>query len=164
MTISILILTIGIPGSGKSTWVQQYYKTHAAITIFSSDDIRDELNEQNVDEVTKGLHSPMIHDEIRKRIKKLLASPPPSGMMGWEIVVDATNTDIEEWRKYRELGTNLMFAKVFDVTPEEAKFRISRRNRKVPEYVIDEKYEELKKNKPYMQFFFNMIDYHESLF
>ena len=158
MPVSILILTVGIPGSGKSTWVQEYYKNHRAITVFSSDAIRDELNEQDVDEITKGLHSPMIHDEIRTRIQKLLTTEPPTGMMGWEIIVDATNTDIEEWRKYKELGTTLMCCKLFEISPEEAKFRISRRNRKVPDYVVDEKYEELERNKKYIPFFFNITD------
>ena len=36
---SILKLTIGAPGSGKSTWVREYKKTHPLTYVISTDEI-----------------------------------------------------------------------------------------------------------------------------
>ena len=152
---SILILTIGIPGSGKSTWTKEYQKQHPLTYIVSTDAIREELmGTRRVDDASK---SPMIHEEARKRVKQILDDPNSQGGLGPEIIVDSTNVDVEEWAAYRKLNPSIMLAKVFDISVSEAMERQNERGFIVPQEVVQWKYDSLQKYKPYMQFFFNMI-------
>jgi predicted kinase len=160
MTFSHLILTVGIPGSGKTTWVKNFKRTHGGMVFLSSDEIRDEFGEYDYDEQTVGKRSPLVHEEIRRLIKEKMNSPPPTGSMGWEFVVDATNTEESEWKKFKEMGFTLMSAHVFECDVEEAKRRNKTRKQKVPEYVIDDKFRELEENRPHLPLYFHYINVH----
>lgn len=159
MRFSILILTIGIPGSGKTTWVQEYVKEHPYTKVVSSDSVRKEKTgiEDSIDD--PGFNN-MIHDEARKKVKEILENPLNYGGnagMGPVIIVDSTNVDVEEWIKYRELGPSIMIAKVFEIDPEEAMKRQSGRERQVPKRVLDDKWKKLTFTKQFIPSFFNMI-------
>ena len=88
----ILYLTIGIPGSGKSRWVKKFVEDqhHRNIHVISSDALRREIlgDDQNVN---VSQHA-MIHDEERKRIKKLLSDPSLTSPV-IDIIIDATNCE-----------------------------------------------------------------------
>ena len=155
---SILILTIGAPGSGKSTWVSSYKKSHPCAHVISSDEIRKELTgtEQCIDPS----FSPKIHEEVRRRVKKIIDDPASYGGnngLGPEIIVDSTNCELEEWKAFYLLGATIRIAKIFDVIPEECEKRIKLRDRKVPLTVIESKYDSFKKNQYSLPFFFNLI-------
>ena len=134
MDYSVLILTIGIPGCGKTTWVNEYLKKYPNGTyIISTDAIRLELlgNEQCVDPS----HNPMMYEEARKRAKEIIDNRTEivKKIGTWPvIIIDSTNVDMEEWFAYKQLGSSLMLAKVFDVEPQEALKRMENRERKVP--------------------------------
>lgn len=151
---SILILTIGIPSSGKTSWVKEYLKTHPLTRVISTDDLRKELTgfEQCVDPS----QNEWIHNTARERVKEILKNKNFFGL-GPEIIVDSTNVDVEEWLKYKELGATVILAKVFDITPEQALTFQQNRERKVPLNIIQDKWNALQKNKKYLPLIFNMI-------
>ena len=159
MRVSTIILTIGIPGAGKTTWVQDYVSAHHAVHVVSSDEIRKELTGTVVCDPRQ---SPAIHDEARRRVKDILDNPEKyghTGCAGPVIIVDSTNVELEEWIKYRDLHPTLFLAKIFDVTPAEAMARQAMRveNRIVPQDVVEKKWKQLQENKKYIPFIFNMI-------
>ena len=155
MKFSKLILTIGIPGSGKTTWVKKYMKKHPLTYIISTDDIRRELTgtEQCVDPS----QNDMIHNEARKRVKAILEDPNSKGGLGPEIIVDSTNVSVGEWRKYKELGPSIMLAKIFNITPEQAMINQLGRERKVPFEILQMKHRQFQESKPFLTLYFNMI-------
>ncbi len=157
--LSILILTIGIPGAGKTSWVRNYISRHHAAHVVSTDAIREELTGTRVCDPTQ---SQQIHEEARRRVKDMLDFPEKYGCSenyGPEIIVDSTNVELEEWRKYRELGPSLMYAKIFDVPPDVAMaHQILGRDKEhiVPKEVLELKWQQLQSNKQYIPHFFNL--------
>lgn len=157
---SILILTIGIPGSGKTTWVQKYKKTHPLTFVISTDVIRKELT--GIEQCIDPSQNNMIHEEARRRAKQILDDPKNyDGRcgMGPEIIIDSTNTDIDEWIKYKNLNPSAIVAKIFDVNPQQAMDRQRNRERQVPLEILTLKWEEMQKNLVFSTKIFNMIEY-----
>lgn len=156
MDFTMIILTIGIPGAGKTTWVKEYRKKHPLTYVVSTDEIRKELTGKYdcvPSENTK------IHDEARKRVKQILEdrSNYVRNGFGPEVIVDSTNVDVLEWIKYKALNPTLLLAKVFDVTPEQAMKNQESRSRKVPMNILRDKWETLQNNKGYIPHLFNLL-------
>lgn len=161
---TVLILTIGIPSAGKSTWVQEFINTFApnqededrdsSISVISTDQIRKELtgNEQCINPS----QNPMIHYEAKKRAKQIIDRPYLEND-NKIIIIDSTNVDIEEWKEYSKLGADLMIAKIFDTTPEQAIERMKNRERKVPMNIIQWKWDLLEKNRKELSHYFHII-------
>ena len=63
--MSIVILTVGIPGAGKSTWVQDFIKKRR-FTVISTDEIRKELT--GIEQCVDPSQNDMIHDEARRKL------------------------------------------------------------------------------------------------
>lgn len=156
---SILILTIGIPGAGKSSWVKKYVERHPHTHVISTDVIRKECTgeEQCVDPS----QNDWIHDEARRRAKKIIDDPASYGAkavgFGPEIIIDSTNVCVDEWLRYKKLGASVIVAKIFDVSVDEAMRNQENRERKVPRNIVQSKFEDLEKNKKYLKQVFNMI-------
>ena len=159
MDFCVLILTIGIPGCGKSTWVEEYKKHYPnGCFVISTDAIRKELTGE--EQCVNPAQNPMIHEEARKRAKNIIDNRKEiSTKYGtWPvIIIDSTNVDIEEWIAYKQLGASVMMAKVFNVTPQEAMKRMENRERKVPLHILEWKWELLEKNKYAIPKIFNLI-------
>lgn len=159
MDYSVLILTIGIPGSGKTTWVQQYQKQHSnGVYVISSDQIRKELTGE--EQCINPSQSPMIHEEARKRAKMIIDNAKNLRLCNgtWPvIIIDSTNVELEEWIAYKNLGATLMLAKIFDVEPNEAIKRMDNRDRKVPLEILEMKWKTLERNREKIPKLFNMI-------
>lgn len=157
----VMILTIGIPGSGKSSWVKDYCEKHKNGTfVISTDEIRKELtgNEQCIDPSQNS----MIHDEAKKRAKKIIDNRREimKKLGTWPvIIIDSTNVELKEWIDYRQLGANILAAKLFEVTPEQAQERMKNRERQVPYEIIKWKWDLLEKNKQHISKLFNMLIY-----
>lgn len=157
MKFSVLILTVGIPGAGKSTWVKNYLKQYPLTFVISTDEIRKELFGSSV---CNPLQSEQVHDEARKRVKNILDDPnsyDENHPLGPTIVVDSTNCAVEEWQKYKRLGATLMAGKYFNVNPEEAMKHQITRKRIVPLDVLQQKWKKLQQDKIYFPCFFNII-------
>lgn len=146
---NLLILVIGIPAAGKSSWVSQYIKTHAATIVVSNDQIRLELTGTME---CKRQQNKMIYTEARHRARKALESHH-------DVIIDGCNVEIEEWLAYKDicLPTTLLVAKIFDVTPHVAIERMRDRERKVPEEIITDKWQQFQSNKQFLPYIFNFI-------
>lgn len=75
-----LVILVGIPGSGKSTWAKSIAKDYT--TIVSTDDINEELNGKMVGETLP--NTPEIFEEFYKRIRAGLED-------GKQVIADATS-------------------------------------------------------------------------
>ena len=117
--------------------------------LISTDELRKELTGI---EQCNPVQSDWIHDETRKRVQELMMNPDVI-----EIVVDATNTDKEEWKKYKEMRPILFIAKFFPISVDEAMKRQENRERKVPREILEMKQKELEKNLPTLPYIFDLL-------
>ena len=127
------IMTIGIPGSGKSTWIGSQTEDENTIVV-SPDSIREELTGSVSDQTQNN----KVWWVAKQRVIEGLNN-------GKNVILDATNVDGKSRRRFLQglpSGIGLK-AKVFNVDPEEAKRRIKEQidkgeNRSnVPPDVID---------------------------
>jgi predicted kinase len=119
-----VVLSIGLPGSGKSTW----FKRHNILPL-SSDMVRILL----FDDVTEQRYQDLVFSTLRSMLRaRLLAKRP------WNYV-DATNLSPHERRSWVKLAHDFGYeahAVFFDVPPEVCMERNKRRERNVPEDVM----------------------------
>ena len=119
-----VVLSIGLPGSGKSTW----FKRHNILPL-SSDLVRILL----FDDVTEQRYQDLVFSTLRSMLRaRLLARRP------WNYV-DATNLSPHERRSWIKLANDFGYeahAVFFDVPPEVCIERNRRRERNVPEEVM----------------------------
>ncbi|HZD31206.1 MAG TPA: AAA family ATPase [Candidatus Angelobacter sp.] len=119
-----VVLSIGLPGSGKSTW----FKRHSILPL-SSDMVRILL----FDDVTEQRYQDLVFSTLRSMLRaRLLARRP------WNYV-DATNLSPHERRSWIKLAHDFGYeahAVFFDVPPEVCIERNHRRERNVPEEVM----------------------------
>ncbi|MGC2109320.1 MAG: ATP-binding protein, partial [Candidatus Korobacteraceae bacterium] len=119
-----VVLSIGLPGSGKSTW----FKRHNILPL-SSDMVRILL----FDDVTEQRYQDLVFSTLRAMLRaRLLARRP------WNYL-DATNLSPHERRSWVKLAHDFGYeahAVFFDVPPEVCIQRNRRRERNVPEDVM----------------------------
>ena len=119
-----VVLSIGLPGSGKSTW----FKRHNILPL-SSDMVRILL----FDDVTEQRYQDLVFSTLRAMLRaRLLAKRP------WNYV-DATNLSPHERRSWIKLANDFGYeahAVFFDVPPGVCIERNQRRERNVPEDVM----------------------------
>lgn len=131
-----LYVAIGIPGSGKSQAKIKNTK------VVQSDSIRKSLD----DGITSDKSSSVVFSIAHGMIDFYLE-------MGYDVYFDATNVKIGDRHKliYKFKNKCRVVGLVFDTPVETCKLRNSRRRRKVPEYVIDRMYSQLKSNPPSLE-------------
>lgn len=134
-----MILLIGLPASGKSTWAKRYVTDRKFAALISSDSIREELYG---DETTQGDNN-KIFSLVRERAEEALKE-------GKDVVIDATNMTIKDRSAYFDIAKTYgatVTGILFDTPVEECKRRNSKRDRVVPDFVYDKmlnRYEEPK--------------------
>ena len=119
-----VVLSIGLPGSGKSTW----FKRHNILPL-SSDMVRILL----FDDVTEQRYQDLVFSTLRSMLRARLLSKRP-----WNYL-DATNLSPHERRSWIKLAHDFGYeahAVFFDVPPEVCIERNRRRERNVPEEVM----------------------------
>ena len=136
-----LLLTLGIPGSGKSFWVNSL----KGFEIVNPDNIRKELT-GNISDQTQNAKVWAI---ASKRVIENLKA-------GKNVVLDATNVTEKGRNQFlRNILREIVFkkqAKVFEIDPEEAKKRIkadilSGKDRSnVPDEVVDRMFQQFKQS------------------
>lgn len=85
-----LILLVGIPGSGKSTWVRKNFDKEKQIIISS-----DELRKMFFNDVNYQNKNKFIFDMIHSMTAKSL-------LQGFDVIIDATNIKVKNRKKYVE--------------------------------------------------------------
>jgi predicted kinase len=119
-----VVLSIGLPGSGKSTW----FKRHNILPL-SSDMVRILL----FDDVTEQRYQDLVFSTLRSMLRARLLARRPSNYL------DATNLSAHERRSWIKLAHDFGYeahAVFFDVPPEICIERNRRRDRNVPEDVM----------------------------
>lgn len=119
-----VVLSIGLPGSGKSTW----FKRHSILPL-SSDMVRILL----FDDVTEQRYQDLVFSTLRTMLRARLLARRPSNYL------DATNLSPHERRSWIKLAHDFGYevhAVFFDVPPEVCIERNRRRERNVPEDVM----------------------------
>ncbi len=120
----VVILAVGLPGSGKSSW----FKRHN-ITPLSSDLLRSLL----FDDPAEQRFQDLVFSNLRSMLKARLIAHRPLNY------VDATNLTPQERQNWIKLAKDFGYevqAVFFDVPLEVCIERHSRRNRLVPEDVM----------------------------
>lgn len=125
MNKGILYVAVGLPGSGKTTFVNNY----PYLYWHSSDEVRERI----LGDVNDQEHNKIVFDTLHQEIKTDLA-------MGRHCYYDATNltTSIRKdiVRRFRNYAEDII-AVYFNEPVEVCKERNSKRERVVPEEVID---------------------------
>jgi len=120
----VVVLTIGLPGSGKSTWFKR-----RGVTPLSSDTLRSIL----FDDITEQRYQHLVFSTLRSLLRARLIARMP-----WNYV-DATNLDPKERRAWIQMARSFGYevhAVFFDVPVEVCLERNRRRERVVPEDVM----------------------------
>ncbi|MCI0354532.1 MAG: ATP-binding protein [Acidobacteria bacterium] len=120
----VVVLAIGMPGSGKTTWFKR-----RGVTPLSSDLLRSIL----FDDITEQRYQSLVFSTLRSLLRARLIAKMP-----WNYV-DATNLSPGERRQWIKMAKNLGYevqAVYFDVPIEICLERNRRRERMVPEEVM----------------------------
>jgi predicted kinase len=118
------VVLVGLPASGKSTWVAQ----QGGVAI-SSDELRRWLRDDVMDQTIHGLVFRLMRDFVRMRIS--LGAPVT--------YVDATNITPKHRRPFIKIAQHmgcLCEAVYFDLPIDECLRRNEARDRRVPEQAI----------------------------
>lgn len=131
-----LLILIGIPASGKSTWAKSFIRSNADWVRVSRDDFRLMLKEA---QMTEPKIEEMISTLVRHTIRESL-------MRKLNVIVDATNVRIDriqefvdEFKYYADVNY-----RVFDISLKVALERNKARDAKVPEAVIEAMHKQFK--------------------
>ncbi|HVW07597.1 MAG TPA: AAA family ATPase [Bryobacteraceae bacterium] len=120
-----IVLAVGLPGSGKST-----YFDRIGVNAISSDAIRLQLAD---DPTNQTIHR-RVFAAVRYLLRQRLALRRPVTF------IDATNLTVKERRRYIKVARDYkcdIEALYFDVSPEICKSRNAVRSRVVPPEAID---------------------------
>jgi len=128
-----VVITVGAPGSGKSTWVEEYKLTHPYMTFLSSDFLRGFFGKDENDQSV----SAQVFRYMENEVDRLLSE-------GKDVCIDATNMHrrarkvwIEYARKHNAMLTAYVFIVDRDTLIERNQKRGTAGGRNVPVDVID---------------------------
>ena len=135
--MSLLIMVVGVPGIGKSTWAKELSDLYA-IPVVNSDKVRKEL--YGKEEIQGDVKE--VFDEVYHDVRLYLDS--------FDVcILDATNTS--KWARTQALkrsGADEVWYVIMDNDIERAKKQNQMRERVCPDFVIDRMYHQLNKEWP----------------
>lgn len=136
----IAILTGGLPGSGKSTFIRKNrdWMTNPAIFKIDADEVRAKLPEY------QGWNAPQTHQESRDIVNQLIEKIGANGC-SFDVIYDGTMNKAEKYgpliKKLKEEGYQVfvLYMKVDKATSmKRAMGRYQKSGRYVPRFVIEE--------------------------
>jgi len=135
-----VIIGIGVPGSGKTTILKDFAEKYG-YAYLCPDDIRAE----HTGDAKNQTRNQEVWDEARRRVESFLTS-------GRIVVFDATFADERTRSAFlafvRKHGAEKIQGIFIDAPLETAKERNAKRDRIVPEYVVERMYDNLSKTPP----------------
>lgn len=96
----IFYMTVGLPGSGKTTWANEQKKENPDTIICNSDDIREELFGSAGDDINTKENNSIVFETLHKRIKKFLSD-------GYDVIYDATNINSKRRSQFLQEINNI---------------------------------------------------------
>lgn len=144
-----VIVLVGIPGSGKTKFRNEYIEQHPDFTYINPDEIRQEVT----GDISNNSKEARVWFLVYNRLQEYID-------LGRNIIFDATNINPKTRRQIEQIAKDkencYIYYKIFDISPAEAKERIkidiengiNRSN--VPDDVIDRMYENFIKQKDYI--------------
>lgn len=136
-----LLIMVGLPGSGKSTWARRYLRCHPDYRIISTDNVRRQLYG---DAAIQGEWRDIWQDVVQQLSegRQAIAQGQASG-----IVYDATNVRRRHRREFVQTARRYGYAPVVAVwmdTPLDICLaRNQARSRQVPTEIIEKMYRQL---------------------
>ncbi len=132
--IPFLYLCVGISGSGKSTFAKKFCQENSVVYL-SSDENRAKLGKGEEDQSVSAQAFTMLRKDVESNLKK-----------GQSCLVDATSTNPKSRAEFIAIGRKSLatiVAYCFDTPLGEAKKRNKTRERKVPDFIINNQYKKL---------------------
>lgn len=133
-----LYITVGIPGSGKSTYSKKFVESSdIEIKYLSSDILRKKFGTGEEDQSV----TPLVFSHIKTKTKQYLSNKK-------SVLIDSTAITPKNRKDFIDIGKQYpdveIIALVFQISLSIAKQRNNSRERVVPEYVIDKMYKQFK--------------------
>jgi len=133
MNTNTLYVMVGISGAGKSTFIENFLKSHPDVIVHSSDKLRAVLGSGEEDQSV----TPQVFSTIKYNLNRDLAA-------GKNVMIDATSLNPKERKDYI-LAAKRYSAKVVAYVLERDKSTLMKNQakrkasggREVPEFVID---------------------------
>jgi len=127
-----LYITVGLPGSGKSTYAKEFIKGKD-VEYLSSDELRAVYGKDETDQTV----TPIVFGHIKRKVDEFLKN-------GKNVLIDATNVNLRERSNYintaKKYGVKVV-ALVFNMDRQGLIDRNKKRGeqggRVVPDWVID---------------------------
>ena len=134
------IVLVGLPGSGKSTYVNNFLKTHPEYVVLSSDSVIERLAKENGMVYNDDAYN-LFRDTAEKEYKFNVGESINKKL---NIIVDRTNLTIAARRKIlaRLPKSYKKTALIFDIPREELNNRLARREletgKRISHNIVDE--------------------------
>jgi predicted kinase len=131
----MLLLTIGISGSGKTTWSKEYCKNNPYVVRLSSDEFREIIGGSESNQNVNGA----VFSTLERVTEYLLKN-------GHVVLLDATNYSVKNRANFIKIAKKLgvpVKAFYIHVPIEVAKQRNQERDRIVPDDVIERQFNNL---------------------
>lgn len=140
-----ITLTVGISGSGKSTWAKAQLHSQPNTVIVSRDAIREALFGYEPATICKYYESQKLQEREALVGETEMAQIAAAAAAGYDVIVDDTNLSGKTIRGFFAKFPQAQFNyKVFEIDPEEAFQRCSSRERKVAKEVIRSQFTKFK--------------------
>lgn len=128
--MSKFIMLVGLPASGKDTWIEKYKENHPDIIAHSSDDIREEL------------YGDANCQKDPSLVFKIMYARTLSDLRGGrDVIYNATNIKYKDRKsilsQVKQIKDVECICKIFVAPVEVCKERNAKRERKVPDFVYD---------------------------
>lgn len=134
------ILGIGLPGSGKTTFLKGVASKRPNSVYICADDIREEITGDALNQTVNKLVWEILYEAVEIALRN-----------GKDVIIDATNYRQQDRRKlisHCKRYTSNIVGVVMNSHIDECKRRNAMREKMVPEYVIDRMFREFCKNPP----------------